>query len=94
LGYFFLPYRRRYGQRPGVVQPVKFNHDVAPSRGVGPLHIKLRQTLRLAKLDLYEGSGLKPFLRTMREYFSRGIIKAHEASLTKPWEDIARGEMG
>ncbi len=38
----------------------------------------------LAKLDLYKGSGLKLFLRTMREYFSRRIIKAHGASLTKP----------
>jgi hypothetical protein len=35
------------------------------------------QTWGLAKLDLYKGSGLKPFLRTMREYFPRRIIKAH-----------------
>jgi hypothetical protein len=50
----------------------------------------------LAELDLYEGSGLRPFLRTMREYFSRRII--NKGAQCKPdetfREGIARGESG
>lgn len=53
------------------------------------------QTWGLTKLDLYEGSGLRQFLRTMREYFSRRII--NKGARRKPnetlREGIARGEM-
>ena len=54
------------------------------------------QTRGLAKLDLYKGSGLRPFLRPMCEYFSRRII--NEGAQCKPnetlREGIARGELG
>ena len=43
----------------------------------------------LAKFDLYEGSGLKPFLCTMRESISRGTMKAHEAGPDKVSRDGA-----
>jgi hypothetical protein len=71
-----------------AVQPVEGHHEVAPSRGVNAFHTLA--DMGLAKFDLYERSGLKPSLRTMREHVSRCTIKAHYAAPTKR-EGIAGG---
>src|SRR3954468_2600442 len=44
----------------------------------------------VGELDLYEGSGQKPSPRTMREAFSRGTMKSHEANPEKEARDGAR----